>query len=264
MTSLHQLLNTVRTQITHNSPLILTAFGVSGTIATAYLAGKASFEAAERLAFEQAKYTDTGIEYQEHLEFKEKVRVVWKLYIPATGMAVLTIGSIIFAHRIGSRRAAAVAAAYSISEKAFAEYKEKVIEKMGKNKERAVRDEIAQDTVDRHPVSKNEIHVANGGKVLFYDAYTARYFESDMETVKKAANDVNYTILHNNYASLSDFYDRIGLNHTTTSDDIGWNLDHELDLVFSTTMSEDQKPCIVINFTKAPIANFYKAFSMGS
>lgn len=239
----------------NNSTALLTAVGVAGTLSTAYLTGKASFKAAEIIRNEQ--FQRNLHDQSGPMETKEKVQLVWKYYIPPVVTGSLTVASIIGAEHIGSRRAAAVAAAYSLTETAFTEYKAKVVEKIGETKEQQVRDSLAQDRVDRDPVGSREVIIA-GGEVLCYDTFTGRYFQSDMETIKKAQNDVNYMILNDMYASLSDFYQRIGLPRTSISDDVGWNTDKMLELEFSTVMSEDQRPCLAISFRADPIKGYYR------
>lgn len=238
-----------------NSPGILTAAGVVGTATTAVLVGKASFKAAEIIAEEQRLH---NLEEKSHdYTTKEKARFVWKLYIPAAGSGLLTVGAIIAANQIGTRRAAAMAAAYTISEKAFSEYREKVVEKLGENKEQAVRDEIAQDRVRANPPGDQEVLIITG-QVLCYDGHSGRYFNSDMETLKGAQNNVNYKVLNNSYASLTDFYDEIGLSKTNESDEIGWNCDKMLELEFSTVLSETGRPCLAIGFRTAPVRDYYR------
>jgi hypothetical protein len=228
-----------------NSPAILTALSVTGAVTTAYLTGKASFRAAQILA-----------EESPHLATKEKIDLTWRLYIPAVGTGLMTVGCIVAANRIGTRRAAAVAAAYTLSEKAFTEYREKIVEKLGDKKEQAFRDELAQDRVNRTPSATQQIVMVEGNSVLCFDAYTGRYFLSDMETLKKAQNDVNYKVLNEYYASLSDFYDKVGLPSTSMSDEVGWNSDRLLEVNFSTTLSDMSKPCIVLDFAVAPIRDY--------
>lgn len=231
---------------TSNSPHILTAIGVSGTLATAFLTGKASFQACNTIRHEEL--------YEENrtMEPKERFLVVWKLYIPAASTGVLTVVCIIAANRIGARRAAAIAAVYSISERAFVEYKEKVVETLGVNKEQALRDGLAQDRVTRDPVHDREVIITGNGEVLCHEAFTGRYFNCSMETLKKAQNDMNYQILNGMYASLSDFYEKIGLPLTSFSDEIGWTTDRSLELKFSATLSGDQRPCISFEYHVSP------------
>lgn len=233
----------------------MTGLAIAGTITTALLAAKASFKAAEIIADEQ-----DFIDSQEKgypLPAREKVELTWKLYIPAAGTAALTVTAIIMSHHISSRRAAAMAAAFSISEKAFTEYREKVVEKMGDRKEQLVRDEIAQDRLNRNPVNQ-QLVIVGGGDVLCYDSYTDRYFTSNMESLRKAQNDINFQVLNDHYASLSDFYDRIGLPHAAVSENVGWNLDKELELKFTTGLSTDNRPCIVISFEVSPAGTRFR------
>ena len=238
-----------------NSPALLTAIGVAGTLTTAFLTGKASFNAAEIIDEEQYRM---GREENRSLESKEKIVLVWKEYIPAVGTGVLTVVCIIFANRIGTRRAAAVAAAYTISEKAFSEYKEKVVERLGTPKEQKFRDEVAQERVNQNPLGDREIVIIGDGEVLCFDSFSGRYFNSSMETLKKAQNDINYLILSDSYASLGDFYGKIGLATTPYSEEVGWTTDKQLELKFSTVLSDDQRPCIAIDFQAAPVRDYYK------
>lgn len=240
--------------IANNSPAILTAVGVVGALTTAYLTGKATWKAAE-LVNEHNQELDINDLWMPP---EKKFKLVWKLYIPAAGTAALTVAAIVCSNRISSRRAAALAAAYSISERAFDEYKTKVIEKMGEKKEQAVRDEIAQDRLDRNPVVSKEIIITGDGDVLCYDAYTGRYFQSSAETMRKAQNDINQRIIHDHYASLSDFYDLIGLPQTRVSDEVGWNLDTMLDIDISAGLSKKKEPCLVLTFDVSPARQYFR------
>lgn len=234
--------------VADNSPAILTAVGVTGAVATAVLTGRASFKAAEVLA-----------EQETGLEPKERVKLCWKLYIPAVSVGVLTVTAIVVSNRIGTRRAAALAAAYALVEKGFDEYKEKVIEKLGDKKEQALRDELAQDRVNRYPPDESQIIFTNpDASVLCYEAYTGRYFVSDMETLRKAMNDINHQINADYYASLSDLYDRIGLEHTQVSYEMGWNCDKLLEFEFSSTLTATGRPVLVLNYRVQPIRNYHR------
>lgn len=244
--SLNLLIKKAERLAIDNSPIILTSFGVIGTITTAYLTGKASIKAVELMGME-----DDRID----LDWREKIQMTWKLYIPAIGMGTLSCAAIVGANHIGSRRAAAVAAAYSITEKAFTEYRDKVVETLGEKKEQKIRDGIAQDRIERNPLGDRTI-IIEGTDVLCYDMFTDRWFRSDMETIKKAQNDTQYQINNDMYASLTDFYDRMGLGRTSYSDDVGWTVDQKLEICFSTVMSPDQKPAIAISFRADPIKGY--------
>lgn len=239
--------------VADHSPQILTALGVAGTVTTAILTGKASVAAHHRIKYETMK-RDTDEPYEPTNQ--DKVVWTWKLYVPAIGAGALTVTSIILANQIGTRRAAAMAAAYAVSERAFSEYKEQVVKKFGETKEQMVRDGLAQEQVSNHPVGDRQVIIAGGGNVLCYEPFTDRYFDSDMESMKKAMNDLNYRINNNWYASLSEFYDLLGLPRTSYSDEVGWNADKLLELEFTTTLASDGRPAIVINYQVQPIRGY--------
>jgi hypothetical protein len=238
--------------VSENSPAILTALGVTGLITTAVLTGKASFKAysvidhAERIQGEFA--TD-----------REKFEMTWKLYIPPFVAGSLSIAAIVGANRIGSRRAAAVTAAYALSERAYSEYKEKVVEQIGKNKEQKIRDEIAVERQRKNPLDQAQVIVTGRGKDLFMDADTNQYVESDMESVKKAINDTNYQIINQMYASVSDYYDAVGFKRTPTSDDMGWDTDNLINIHFTTSITDDQRPCFVMTHVNPPIPKYWRS-----
>lgn len=279
---------TVRNLIRHtqklaidNSPAILTAIGVTGVVTTAYLTGKATFKAAEILVREdlrrhneatykyEAEFSGTILKENRTKRLPHQIRsepittrdafdLLWKLYVPAVLSGVGTIGCIIMANRIGNRRTAAMVTAYALTERAYSEYKEKVIETIGRNKETKIRDEVAQDRVTRNPSENAQVIITGNGEVLCMDAWSGRYFESSMEAMKKAQNDTNHEVLSQTYASLTDLYNRLGLASTKESDDVGWNSDKLLEMSFTTTMSDDQRPCIVMDFAVAPVRNFFR------
>jgi hypothetical protein len=232
-----------------NSPTILTAFGIAGVVSTAVLTGKASIKADKLIRHEESLR-------QRFYNPREQAALVWKLYIPAVSSGLLTIAAIVGSNHVSTRRATAMAAVYSISEKAFVEYKDKVVERLGEKKEQSFRDEIAQDRVKNNPVNENTVIITDGGEVLCYDHFTGRYFKSSMEAIKKAQNDINYQILHDGYASVSDLFDILGLPVTSYSEEVGWNQDRMLDIAFSTVLSEDNRPCISIDFDLSPNRKF--------
>lgn len=250
--------------IQRNSPAILTGVGVVGLVGTAYLSGKASYEAAGRVRdarIDKAVGEElTPGKPLPDLTKTEKVQLLWQLYMPAIGVGTLSCAAIICSNRISTRRTAAMTTALAISERAYSEYKEKTEEIVGKTKEEKIRTAVAQDKLDAlsddHPI------IATGkGDVLFMDAYSGRLFLSSMEEVKAAINNVNAFLLKEETATLSDLYDWLALDHTAISNDIGWmyhpgTTSKLIDPKFTTAMANGNKPCIVLDFIVAPVHNF--------
>lgn len=240
-----------------NSPAILTGVGVVGTVATAYFTGRATFKAAEIIGREQNALDLAAIDAQEEsteLVLREKINLVWPQYLVPVGIGVLTIGAVIFAHKMSASRLAAMSIAAGVSERALQQYKDKVLEQLGERQAEKIRDEIAQDNVTNAPT--HEIVFAGTGRVICLDTLTGRYFESTMEDIKKAENRINFEIINYMNASLSFFYEEIGLQPTDYTDSVGWNDRVEVDI--STAQTPQGQPCLVIGFKRNPVADYEK------
>lgn len=236
-----------------HSPEILTGIGIAGTIITTCLAVKATPKALQLI---EAKKEEMGV---DKLTPIDTVKVAWKPYIPAAVTGVASIACIIGATSVNVRRNAALATAYKLSEAALTEYKEKAVEVVGEKKEQAIREKIAEDKVKENPVSKNEVFVTGKGETLFLEPLSKRYFKSDIDYIRKAENLLNKQMLHDitGYVSLSDFYDEIGLDRTSISDEIGWNVNNLIDIEFHAALTEEEKPCIALDYPVNPKYKYY-------
>lgn len=234
--------------VTRNSPVLLAIAGGVGVVATAYLTANAALKAERCFIYADEEPPSNAQAY---------IKAHWRLYIPAITVGSLTIAAIVGSNHIWSKRVTGAIAAYTIAEKAFDEYKEKVIEKIGEKKEEVVRSEIAQKHIsETHEQSK--LIITNDSEVLCYESFSGRYFKSSMEELKKAQNDINYQIINGWYASLTDFYDLLGLPSISQSDDLGWNAEKLVELQFGTVLSDDGRPCIAIEFLHMPLYNYYR------
>lgn len=233
-----ELISQALRAVKSNAPEILTAMGISGLASTSYLAAKGGYKAAQIMSDKDPYMSD-----------KEKIKTTWKCYIPAALSGFATITCIVGAGRANGQRTAAAVAAYSFTERMFSEYKEKVVETIGESKEQKLRDNLAQDRVTANPPGgSREVIMVGKGDVLCYEMLTDRYFKSDIETLRKAQNDINYLVNAFNYVSLSEFYDLIGLPHTGVSDHQGWNFEKQMELRFSYTGAPDGEPCLAFEY----------------
>jgi hypothetical protein len=230
--------------IRQNSPAILAGLGATGAVATAYLAHRVGFKMGQQEQHDAAQAMPPRTR-------KEWIKEFGTLYIPPILAGAVTVGCIIGAVKIGNRRTAAITAAYSLSEKAFEEYRTKVTERMGERKEQNVRDEIAQERVSNGAPSR-DIILMGGGDVLCCDLRTDRYFLSSVERLKKAQNDVNFRVLQDGYAYLSDFYAMIDVylpKESAYGYHMGWSKEKgSMELKFSTILADDTRPCVTINY----------------
>lgn len=260
--------------VAENSPAILTAIGVTGTITTAYLAAKAAFQSVDVLReaeeakkeehFSDVSDPETGEPVEQEFEgltTQEKIEAVWELYAPAAVSCALTVTAIICSNRISDRRTAAMASAYSVVKESYAEYRAKNTEKIGKKKEQEIRDEIAQDRINRMPVSKSTLLVTKrGGETLIKDAWSGRFFNSSRTLVDKAVNEFNSQVNKDGYASLSEFWGLLDIPPTSESDYIGWTSNKLLEIDWSGVIDEDDEPALCFTFKTLPDARFASAY----
>lgn len=254
--TLSKLARDFRMSLSRRSPEILMGMGIAGMITTTVMAVKATPKAMKLI---DAKKEELEV---EKLTPAETVKTTWKCYAPAVITGAVSAAFLIGSHSVHARRHAALATAYKLSETAFSEYREKVVETIGEKKEKTVRDKVSEEHVKNNPLNKTEIIVTGKGNTLCFDPLSHRYFYSDLEKIKRAANKLNYDIntspFHNDGVTLNDFYDAIGLPGTMTGDGLGWNLHTGLIDIYPSAQIVDEgeehegEPCLVLNFHTPP------------
>ena len=140
-----EIAKNVQTVVVKHSPELLVGLGISGMIATTVLAVRATPKALQLL---EEKAMDEECEVNE-LTVGEKIKTCWKCYIPAAITGLTSTACIIGAHSVNTRRNAALAAAYTLSDTALREYRDKVVETIGEKKEKAVREKVAEEHSQR-------------------------------------------------------------------------------------------------------------------
>lgn len=266
--SVTKFIKTVKRGFGKRSPEILLGIGIASGITTTILAVKATPKALQLI--EDAKFEKATTWNEEHqdahvravsekLTKPEIVKIVWKCYIPAAISGVASIACLLGSHSVNAKRNAALATAYKLSETALNEYREKVVEEIGEDKEKVIRDKVSQKHLDEKPVSKSEVIVTGTGKQLCYDGISGRYFESDIQTIRAAVNKINETMVYEMYAALNDFYNEIGLSNTDMGDELGWNIDDGLlEISYGAMVANDGRPCITLEYHVAPRYDFAK------
>lgn len=250
---MNNLLKSTGKTLAKHSPAILTALGIAASLAAVVQAVAATPKALALI--EQAEQ-----EKGEKLTKTEIVKVAWKPYIPTAVTVVTEIVCIVGINAIHNRRGSAAAAAYALSSEALREYREKVVETIGEEKEHDISAAIAKEKLKKDPITDNTTIIMTGnGDSLCYDSHAGRYFNSNVEKLRHAVNELNRQILSDGYASLNDFYYEIGLDNTKLGDDIGWGVNNGLvDVSFTSMVAENGVPCLVLNYNLAPKYDYDK------
>ena len=246
-------------QIKKHSPEILVAAGVVGTVASAVMACKATTKLSGILEegkeqvdtlhgyIEAHGYTD---DYTEEDSKKDLLIVhtqtavkVAKLYAPAVALGALSIASIVASHNIMKKRNVAIAAAYTAVDRAFKDYKSRVVERFGEEVERELRYNIKAKEIEETVVNekgkekkvKKTIQVVddpNGFSpysIIFDDGNTG--WDPDPEISKffliQQQNWATDKLKAQGYLFLNDVYTMLGAKQTKAGQVVGWIYDEE-------------------------------------
>ena len=244
----------VRSSLSRHSPEILMGIGITGMITSTVFAVKATPKA---LLLMEEKKEELEV---DTLTPVEVIKATWKCYIPAVVTGGVSVACLIGSNSVNAKRNAALATAYKLSETAFAEYRDKVVETIGDKKEKVVKDKISEEKIKENPVSRTEVIITGKGQTLFFEPLSSRYFYSNLDLIKRAENKLNKDIITDAFdqgVSVNDFYMEIGLPTTATGDNLGWKRDYWIDIYPSAQMAEEGtehegEPCIVLNYCNPP------------
>lgn len=240
------LINSSKLFLRRNSPTILTFLGAAGVVATSIAAAKATPKA-------MALLEKTKEEKGEELTKLEMVKVAGPAYIPAVAIGASTIACIFGANALNKKTQASIMSAYALLDTSYKQYKSKVKELYGENSDRNVKKEIAKDKF-----KDNDIHI-NNEKILFFDFYSLRYFESTERLVLKAENRVNELLKLYGRASLNDFYESLGMPTAYTGYELWWNVQKcpSVEFTHDITTMDDGLECCVISMSVEPECELY-------
>lgn len=255
-TNLEKIFRPMIKQVSKHGPEIAVGVGIAGMITTTVLAVRATPKALKLL--DEAKREKSG----ESIELKpvEVVKIAWKPYIPAMISGVFSIGCIVGASTVHMKRNTALATAYQLAANTLSDYKEKVIETIGEEKEKEIQKKVTEKRVES--IKTTEPSFVRKGKPLCIEPISGRPFEMEIEDIKAAINKLNYRLTGGmeECISLSEWYDEIGLKHTSTSDYMGWNVysDGLITVTEYPSSTEEGELCWVLEYAVLPHYKYEK------
>lgn len=258
MTKASRLFNTAGLQLKKHSPEIFMVAGIAGTVASTVLACKATTKVGKIL--EETKQTvdviHTGVEngnikgheYTEE-DSKKDLTIVYaqtgvklvKLYAPAIALGTLSIASIVTGHKILKGRNLALAAAYTVVDKGFKEYRKNVVDRFGADIDKELRynikaKEIETEVVDEKgkKTTKKEIvstvDVGPSDYARFFDE-TADSWQKDPEYnlmfLRRQQEWANELLRSKGHLFLNEVYDMLGMQRTQAGQIVGWIYDEK-------------------------------------
>ena len=246
-------------QLKKYSPEILVVAGVVGTVVSAVMACKATTKVNDIL--EKTKNDIEVInDVTEHPEMISKeytpedrrkdLTIVYtqtgvkliKLYGPSVALGVLSIASILTSNNILRKRNVAIAAAYTVLDKSFKDYRGRVVERFGEALDKELRfnvkaKEVDEVIVDKNGKEKTVKKTIDVGDPNTYSDY-ARCFddgcagwdkdaEYNLMFLKHQQNYANELLRSNGYLFLNDVYDMLGIPRSKAGQVVGWIYDEE-------------------------------------
>ena len=188
----------------------------------------------------------------------ETVKATWTCYIPAALAFTFAAGCAIGSQSMNASRNAALLGACKISETAYREYRDKVVETIGEEKEQTVRAKVAQEQINKTPFNPHDVYSTGKGKTICLDPLSMRYFECDVDVIRAAAvklnQDMQLSICSTKY--INDFYYAIGLEPVdeSTGYTLGWSATYpiHLDIQYGPVSDSDSRACAVIGHYNPP------------
>lgn len=234
-----------------HSPAILFVTGVVGFGATVVLASKATLKVGDELDHIQKDLIDAEnprlgktMSEQEVLHTKAYIYAkgagrIAVLYAPAVTTGFVSLACFTQSHRILTRRNAALGIAYAGLEKAYREYRARVQQEIGHEREREIfysseELELVEDTKSgpkKVLVKRHGGHPLSPYAVLFdstnenwVDAQEFRFL-----TLKSSQKWCNRILKRDGHIFLNTVYEELGFDHTSAGALVGWMLDGEGD-----------------------------------
>ena len=242
-----------------HSPEVLLGIGIVGVVATTVLACRATLkadnvviDAKDKLdRIKKTKEVSTEEKYPAK-EHKRDIAVVYVqtavdfaiLYSPAITLGLTSIACILGAHNIMRRRNVAIIAAYKAVESSFSNYRKRVVEELGPEKDRqfrhGIREELIRTTVEGD--NGEAVDLDTMVEVVDPNSYSeySRFFDesckawskipgynmSFLKTQQNHANDILHTRGH---LFLNEVYEMLGILHSTPGSITGWVMDDNND-----------------------------------
>ena len=241
--------------IVRKSPTILTALSAGGTVTAVIFAVKDTPKA-ERLI--QKRKEELNV---DRLPPVEVFKACWPVYIPTAGMTLASIACGIGANSIHLKRQAALVGLYTTTEHTLREYREHVVEAIGKEAEEDIHAKAVEKAANKQYEEK-ETRVISTGDELFFDDYAKRFFRSDIHQVRNWILNIRENMLTGPqmYISANEAYEMLDQECPEYAIDKGWTIDDQFNVGTKEARLDSGERYTIIWFTTPPHDNYYKSW----
>lgn len=252
------LTKTAKRTLSRNSSKILLGLGIAGAFTAVGFAITATPKAMILL---EEKKQELGV---EKLDAKTIIKTAAPVYIPTAISMGVSTGCIIAASGVNDRRNAALAAAYTMSETALRSYQDKVVETVGPEKAKEIKEAVALDKMAKCPEAGSApvaTPVKSGIGNDFYndpvkcwESLSGTYFIASRNMLEKAINGVNKQLLSDFRVTENDLFDYLGIDHNRNGDLLGWDTESTLEIntFYASKLDDEGMPCLVLDYATPP------------
>lgn len=226
-----------------NSPSIMFGAGVVGVVGSTVLACKATLKLESVLS--EAQNNLSVAKQLDHPDYSEDDRsrdialiyvqsavAVGKLYGPSIVLGAASIAALTHSHNVLTRRNAALTAAYTALDKGFAQYRQRVVDAYGEEKDREFRYGSEKVTItDPETKRKKSVdRVVPGAPSIyarFFDEYSPNWSkepEYNALFLKCQQNYANDLLHARGHVFLNEVYDMLGIDRSQAGAVVGWVL----------------------------------------
>ena len=248
-----------------HSSALYTAVGVTSGFGSVISGIAVTPENVRKLDNEKAERERLGY---PQMTLWEIVKMVGPSYIPCILLFGTSAACFILNTLKAERKIATLAGLYSMSEKSFEEYRNKVRDMFGERKEAKVRDEVASDKAKLAAGNTVAYIYTGDGNYPCLDAWSNTKFRSSQLAIERARVEVLDRLRNEMYISLAEVYDEMNLplrrdqNNRVLIDysDIGWKDSDDLQFIYTYTCDNTGEPMMVITFSPSPHTDFNKVW----
>lgn len=209
-------------RLVENAPLVATGIGITGIVGTGLLAFQAGGEWAN------VKEVISEIDSDEELDKLDKLYEKAKIVVPVLGPPIalggITIASVVIGQRITWGKYQVLAATYQLTQGQFSDYKDKVKEVLGENKEAEIRDALALEAARGNVPDPEKEYIirTDCGEELCLDTVEGRWFRSSSSALHRAKAAVYEQLNSGDAVTLNDFYEFLALPPTKLGSELMW------------------------------------------
>lgn len=232
------------------APVAMTGLGVVGVVAAAVVACKTTMKISpvvekfreDHDLIEKVRVEKDLDEYPEAVHRKDVVLVytqaAWgftKAYAPAIGLGIVSISLIVGGQGILWKRNAVLGSAYAALQTSYNQYRTRVAEAYGPDRERDLYNGFSQQVVDvtdeeTGETSSQTVNALDPSSISpyakFFDEMNPNWFKNDREQnvmwLTMVQNHFTDRLRTRGHVFLNEVYDRLGMDHTSTGALCGW------------------------------------------